>query len=438
MRRYLRLSAVLFDVIMIAAAFICGNLLRFGDPLHEQGLNLLWVILPIYLGIAANTRSYSIASIARARRGGGNAALSFLIALGAIALVVFFLKAGPEFSRAVFGMGAAFGLIFVPAGRLGLGSFAGRFFGRSTLCEVVIEDGVRAPSRSDAVLLDAERDGLMPRLDDPAMLDRLGRCLVDADRVIVACAPDRRALWAMILKGTDANAEILASDLDDLGAIGLDRFDGHGTLVVAAGGLGVVDQIVKRLFDLSLTIAVLPIALPVMAVVAIAVRLDSPGPILFAQERLGLGNRIFRMYKFRSMYADRTDELGDTSTRRNDERITRVGNFIRASSLDELPQLFNVLSGAMSIVGPRPHPLLCKAEDRLFWDIDLRYWHRHSVKPGLTGLAQVRGFRGATEHESQFRDRLQWDLEYLAGWSLWRDLSIIFATFRVLVHRNAF
>ncbi len=154
--------------------------------------------------------------------------------------------------------------------------------------------------------------------------------------------------------------------------------------------------------------------------------------------RVGLGNRIFHMYKFRSMFSENTDSLGDRSTRRGDDRVTRVGQFIRATSLDELPQLFNVLSGAMSIVGPRPHPLLSKAQDRLFWDIDQTYWHRHAMKPGLTGLAQVRGFRGATETELDLTNRLRADLEYLSGWTIWRDLMIIIATFKVVTHRNAF
>ena len=129
---------------------------------------------------------------------------------------------------------------------------------------------------------------------------------------------------------------------------------------------------------------------------------------------------------------------GARSTGRHDDRVTRVGRFIRAHSLDELPQLFNVLRGEMSIVGPRPHALGSRAEDKLFWDIDTSYWHRHAVKPGLTGLAQVRGYRGATETVSDLSNRLQADLEYLSGWSLWRDIAIIFATFRVLIHRNAY
>lgn len=438
MRRYLRMLGVLFDAVAVIAAFMIGSLIRFGDPLHEQGLNMIGVVLPIYLAIAANNRAYDIASVARARVGGSRATLAFVMALSAVGLVVFFLKVSTDFSRAVFGTGAALAATFIPMARIGLSAFAGRLFGPSTLCEVVVEDGVPAPSRKGAVILNAQLHQLAPRLDDPAMLDRLGRYLLNADRVIVACPVERRSLWAMALKGADVNAEVFATDLDQLGALGLSKFDGCSTLVVATGPLGVIDRSLKRLLDLSLTIAVLPFVLPMMALIALAVRLDSPGPVLFAQQRVGLGNRQFRMYKFRSMLTSRADSLGDRSTHRGDDRVTRVGRFIRATSLDELPQLFNVLSGAMSIVGPRPHPLLCKAEDRLFWDIDLRYWHRHAVKPGLTGLAQVRGLRGTTEKESEFTDRLQADLEYLSGWSIWRDIRIILATFRVLTHRNAF
>ena len=118
--------------------------------------------------------------------------------------------------------------------------------------------------------------------------------------------------------------------------------------------------------------------------------------------------------------------------------MTRVGRFIRATSLDELPQLFNVLAGDMSLVGPRPHALGSLAGLELFWDVDQRYWHRHALKPGITGLAQVRGFRGATLQRDDLVNRLQADLEYFEGWSIWRDIGIMLATFRVVVHRNAY
>jgi len=144
------------------------------------------------------------------------------------------------------------------------------------------------------------------------------------------------------------------------------------------------------------------------------------------------------MYKFRSMRNDLTDLRGDRSASRDDDRITRVGHFIRRTSLDELPQVLNVLLGSMSLVGPRPHALGSLAGDALFWEVDERYWHRHALKPGITGLAQVRGFRGATHRRSDLTQRLQSDLEYMAGWSIWRDAAILLSTIRVVIHSNAY
>ena len=138
------------------------------------------------------------------------------------------------------------------------------------------------------------------------------------------------------------------------------------------------------------------------------------------------------------MRAELTDARASVLTARNDVRVTRVGNFIRKTSIDELPQIFNVLFGDMSLVGPRPHAVSARADDALYWEVDHRYWHRHAVKPGLTGLAQIRGFRGATETHSDLANRLHSDLEYVANWSLLGDIKIIFKTFLVLVHENAF
>src|SRR3546814_5579255 len=121
------------------------------------------------------------------------------------------------------------------------------------------------------------------------------------------------------------------------------------------------------------------------------------------------------------MRLENCDANGDQSTSRSDDRITRIGRFLRRTSLDEVPQFFNVLTGSMSIVGPRPHAMGSRAENALFWDIDDRYWHRHSVKPGLTGLAQVRGYRGATAISSDLTNRLQSDLESIADWSRWEE-----------------
>ena len=138
------------------------------------------------------------------------------------------------------------------------------------------------------------------------------------------------------------------------------------------------------------------------------------------------------------MRVESLDAKGATSTQRDDKRITRVGAFIRKTSLDEIPQFLNVLLGDMSLVGPRPHALGSLAGNQLFWEVDREYWHRHALKPGITGLAQVRGFRGATHRDVDLKNRLQADLEYLHDWSLMRDVKILFRTMTVLVHSNAY
>ncbi len=125
-------------------------------------------------------------------------------------------------------------------------------------------------------------------------------------------------------------------------------------------------------------------------------------------------------------------------TTKNDPRVTRVGDFIRKTSIDELPQLINVLRGEMSIVGPRPHAMSAKAADQLYWDVDTRYRHRHSMKPGLTGLAQVRGFRGPTDRKEDLTNRLASDLEYVDRWSIWMDFYLVARTATALFGKNAF
>ena len=144
------------------------------------------------------------------------------------------------------------------------------------------------------------------------------------------------------------------------------------------------------------------------------------------------------MYKFRSMKVHKTDSDGARSASRDDDRVTRIGRFIRRTSIDELPQLVNVLRGEMSMVGPRPHAIASQAGDKLFWRIDRSYWNRHSLKPGVTGLAQIRGYRGATEQEEDLQNRLNADLEYISKWSPWGDAMIVLKTVGVLVHSKAF
>ncbi len=167
---------------------------------------------------------------------------------------------------------------------------------------------------------------------------------------------------------------------------------------------------------------------PVLAAVALAIKLDSKGPILFKQKRYGFNNELIEVYKFRSMYADMTDANATKLVTKSDGRVTRVGRFIRRTTMDELPQLFNVLKGDLSLVGPRPHATQAKAGEALYEHVVDGYFARHRVKPGLTGWAQVNGWRGETDTAEKIERRVEHDLYYIENWSLTFDLYILART----------
>jgi lipopolysaccharide/colanic/teichoic acid biosynthesis glycosyltransferase len=266
----------------------------------------------------------------------------------------------------------------------------------------------------------------------------VGRLLHGYDRVVLNSSPQRRLQWVKYLKGIGIDVEVLTPELEQLGALSMRRSPNGAAVLVAAGPMGLRDRFLKRTLDLFVGFGLLLFFAPLMLAVALAIKLTSPGPVLFKQSRIGRSNRPFDLFKFRSMRTEVCDPAGVVSALRQDARLTPIGAFLRRTSIDELPQLFNVLRGDMSIVGPRPHAPGSTAENDLFWEIDERYWHRGAVKPGITGLAQVRGFRGATSTRKELTDRVQADLEYLADWSLSKDLLIICRTARVIVHPNAF
>lgn len=188
------------------------------------------------------------------------------------------------------------------------------------------------------------------------------------------------------------------------------------------------DQLIKKAEDMIVGALALALLSPLFLVVALAIKLDSPGPVFFRQDREGFNNRRFRIWKFRSMRADRCEADGITQARKDDDRITRVGRFMRRTSIDELPQLFNVMTGEMSLVGPRPHAPSTKAGDRVFSDVVAHYAARHKVKPGMTGWAQVHGWRGETDTEEKLLKRLEHDLYYIENWSVLLDFVILART----------
>jgi lipopolysaccharide/colanic/teichoic acid biosynthesis glycosyltransferase len=192
-----------------------------------------------------------------------------------------------------------------------------------------------------------------------------------------------------------------------------------------AGVLAMREVAVKRVSDIVLAVTFLALAGLPMLLIAAAIRLTSKGPALFKQERIGLNGRRFVMLKFRTMHDAPVIPGSCRQATRHDPRVTRIGAWLRHSSLDELPQLLNVLAGSMSLVGPRPHAPGTCVGGRPFEVISHRYADRHRAKPGMTGLAQIRGWRGETETEEKLLRRLDSDLEYIANWSLGSDLRII-------------
>jgi lipopolysaccharide/colanic/teichoic acid biosynthesis glycosyltransferase len=438
LRLRLYVGLMLVDTAALFLGFTFANMLRFGMPFDAQGMNMWLVLMPLYLGTALNSRAYGMDTLISSRRGMFRAISSLIFAVAAVTFLAFYLRSGLEMSRITLGVGTAVAAGLIVVGRELFGLLCDRWCDGSPLSEVVIKDGRDCAVAAGAFVVDARATGLRADIGDPLMLDRIGRLLKNADRVVVSCPLEDRTRWALALKGANIAGELLAVEFDELGAIGTSGYAGFSTIVVASGSLSLHERILKRGLDLSVSLSALVLLSPLMLIVAAAIKSSSPGPVFFVQQRLGRGNRLFNIYKFRSMRADRADSAGDRSASRDDDRITPVGRWMRRTSIDELPQILNVIRGEMSLVGPRPHALGSVAGDALFWDVDSRYWHRHASKPGLTGLAQVRGYRGATHQRSDLINRLQADLEYQLGWTIWRDISIIIATFKVLVHRNAF
>ncbi|WP_394689891.1 undecaprenyl-phosphate glucose phosphotransferase [Hoeflea sp.] len=199
------------------------------------------------------------------------------------------------------------------------------------------------------------------------------------------------------------------------------------------------DSVAKRTFDIFFSLLAILVLWPVMVATAIAIKLNSKGPVLFMQKRHGFNNEVINVFKFRSMYTDQCDPTARAAVTKGDPRVTRVGRFIRKTSIDELPQFFNVLRGDLSLVGPRPHAVVAAAHDRLFAEVVDGYFARHRVKPGVTGWAQINGWRGEIDNDEKIKQRTACDLYYIENWSLLFDLKILFLTpFRLLNTENAY
>jgi Undecaprenyl-phosphate glucose phosphotransferase len=195
----------------------------------------------------------------------------------------------------------------------------------------------------------------------------------------------------------------------------------------------------KWVFDKIVALTALILLSPIMLATAISIKLESPGPVFFRQNRHGFNNELIKIYKFRSMRTDMLDEAATKLVTKGDARVTKVGKFIRRTSIDELPQLFNVLKGELSIVGPRPHALQAKADNQLYYEAVEGYFARHRVKPGMTGWAQINGWRGETDTIDKIMNRVNHDLYYIEHWSIWFDVYILAMTpIRLFDSENAY
>jgi Undecaprenyl-phosphate glucose phosphotransferase len=252
------------------------------------------------------------------------------------------------------------------------------------------------------------------------------------DRIIIALPHSaERRLLEILRKLHKMPVEIsLAPDMVGFNVAAKDReaFGRLPLLDVYGRPLTFGQRLFKAAFDQLAAGAGVALLSPVLLAVAIAIKLGSRGPVLFRQNRYGFGDRVIQVYKFRTMNAETADTNGEKQTEIDDPRITRIGGFLRRWSLDELPQLLNVLRGELSLVGPRPHAVSMRVKQRRNEDIVPDYALRHHVKPGITGWAQVNGYHGPVQTERALHERVAYDLEYINHWSLWFDIRIILKT----------
>lgn len=437
-RLWLYITLILAEIGIIWSAILVVDALYLGVAFHPGATRLASMLVPPYLTLALYTGVYSIAAISDFKRASTRIFTSMLTAVGLFLFLLFTLKATAEVSRFTAIVGTIVGTAGIVLLRRAVIAFVHRRFGPRAINFLVIDDGGPDVSGLHALYLDARAFDIQPDLADPHMLNLIGQYFRNADRVLVSTPPERRRAWAGVLRAAGVRGEIASDATADIAPIGLDRYDNFTSLIVATGPLGLRQQAVKRIFDLAIAVPLFILLLPLQLLIALAIKIEDGGKALFVQKRVGYANRFFTIYKFRTMHEEAADLTGAISAASDDTRMTWAGRLLRQTSMDELPQLMNVIAGHMSLVGPRPHAIGSRAGEKLFWEIDDAYWDRHALKPGLTGLAQVRGWRGATRDEADLSQRLSSDLEYASGWTVLRDIAILVRTLKVVVHRNAF
>ena len=459
--------AMAIQVVDFALLFLAGLVTTLGyesllkaTPTEDLAV-ATWIGASAVIITIQKENGYALPRLGQLGRSVLDTALPLLVGWTAVVVSLFMLHGGSTASRAwPFGFAAASGLLLA-GHRMVLHRLVQRWHGNGRLVQRVAVVGVnefsatfleRLAAQPDTYLVTGVYDDRQSRI--PAHLRHIGvRGGVDA---LLSASREERidiVVVALPLSAVDRINDVLTrlsslvvdvfltTDVAGL-RYGGAQFTAIGpNPVISVGERPLKDwQAVKKaVFDRAIGSALLLCALVPLLVVAALIKLDSPGPVLFRQPRVGFDNRMFRIFKFRTMHASMTDLLADRQTTRDDPRVTRVGRWLRRFSIDELPQLLNVVQGSMSLVGPRPHAPNTKAADKLFADVVSQYAVRHRVKPGITGWAQVNGWRGETKTEDQLRSRVRFDLDYIRDWSLVLDLKILLLTvFREVRSSTAF
>lgn len=406
---------------------------------------------------------YQISRLRSPLRAIGTIALVWAATLSTMTLVIFFLKISVEYSRLWLAAWFVLGLGLLVVTRLVVSRLVRRW-GRNGIMErraVIVGGGPAAEAlirsiesqphndiricgifddrddrRSPPIVAGYPKLGTVDQLIEFARIARIDMLIVSlpitAESRVLAMA---KKLWVLPvdirLSAHSNQMQFRPRSYSYIGSVPmLDIFDRP---------INDWDSVAKRAFDITFSLLGIIAFSPVMIATAIAIKLDSRGPVIFRQKRYGFNNEIIEVYKFRSMYTDQCDPTARAAVTKGDPRVTRVGRIIRKTSIDELPQFFNVLKGNLSLVGPRPHAVSALAKDRLYHEVVDGYFARHRVKPGVTGWAQINGWRGEVDNDEKIQMRTECDLYYIENWSLGFDLRILFSTpISLLKSENAY